>query len=201
MPWLFLAGVLLLFLGGLTIGLVYLVWKLNDSSLAHSQSSTNTYVPNSNESPASTPTNANTSPGNENKAAQLPDSSPSANANESATPTPTEDPTSLSWLEGVWSGEGYQTDTRTSWTMTLTVNGGEFSIDYPNIPCGGRWELDDKSSRGASFTEVLTRGADLCSNYGHVTVEKINDSEISCRFSHAGRRDVVATAVLSKRKP
>jgi hypothetical protein len=29
-------------------------------------------------------------------------------------------------------------------------------------------------------------------------MEKLNDAEISCKYSHAGSRTVIATAVLSK---
>jgi hypothetical protein len=103
------------------------------------------------------------------------------------------------WLEGVWEGEGYQSDTRTTWAVRLTVHDGTYAIEYPNIPCRGRWTLTDKNSRGASFTEVITKGTDRCGNNSHVMIEKVNDSEISCKYTHARSRVVIATVVLSKK--
>jgi hypothetical protein len=121
-----------------------------------------------------------------------------ANANRD-TESRLADNASFRWLDGVWEGEGYQSDTRTTWAVRLTVQDGMYAIEYPNIPCGGRWTLIDKNSRGASFTEVITRGADRCDNNSHVMIEKVNDSEISCKYTHAQSRVVIATVVLSKK--
>lgn len=74
-----------------------------------------------------------------------------------------------------------------------------YAIEYPNIPCGGRWTLIDMNSRAASFTEVITQGTDLCGNNSHVMIEKINNSEISCKYAHPSSRVVIATATLSKK--
>jgi hypothetical protein len=117
-------------------------------------------------------------------------------------PSPTTQPSidvSPDWLDGVWEGEGYQTDTKTTWAVRLTVHDDSYSIEYPDIPCQGRWDLIDKNSRAATFTEVITQGADRCANNSHVMVEKTSASEISCRFTHAGSRAVIATVVLSKK--
>jgi hypothetical protein len=57
----------------------------------------------------------------------------------------------------------------------------------------------DQNSRGASFTEVITQGTNRCGNNSHVMIEKVSDSEISCKYSHAHSRVVIATVVLSKK--
>ncbi len=105
----------------------------------------------------------------------------------------------LSWLDGRWEGEGYQSDTKTTWAVRLTVRDGAYSVEYPNIPCKGKWTLLDKSSVGASFTEVISEGTNLCGTNSHVMLEKINESEISCKYTHEGSRAVIATATLSKK--
>jgi hypothetical protein len=121
------------------------------------------------------------------------------NANRKSEPTPSEDSV-ISWLDGRWEGEGYQSDTKTTWAVRLTVRDGTYSVEYPNIPCSGKWTLLDKSSVGASFTEVISEGTSLCSTNSHVMLEKISDSEISCKFTHEGSRAVIATATLTKKE-
>jgi hypothetical protein len=50
-------------------------------------------------------------------------------------------PKSKTWIKGTWEGAGYQTDNQSTWTMRLTARGRRFSIDYPSLDCGGRWQL------------------------------------------------------------
>jgi hypothetical protein len=120
------------------------------------------------------------------------------NANREIESKPLED-SAGSWLDGRWEGEGYQSDTKTTWAVRLTVRDGTYSVEYPNIPCQGKWTLLDKSSVGASFTEVISEGANLCGTNSHVMLEKINDAEVSCKYTHEGSRAVIATATLSKK--
>jgi len=122
-----------------------------------------------------------------------------ANNNNSASQKPTAEAGELEWLNGEWTGDGYQTDTKTRWAARLTVQGETYSIDYPDIPCKGTWKLIEKNSRSASFNEVITQGIDQCTN-SHVTVEKVSASEISCRYTNLRSRAVIATAVLTKKE-
>jgi len=107
---------------------------------------------------------------------------------------------SLEWLNGVWSGDAYQTDTKTRWAVRLTVRDDTYTIVYPDIPCKGTWKLIEKNSRSASFTEVITQGLDQCENNSHVMVEKLSASEITCRYAHPGGRAVIATVVLKRKE-
>ena len=169
--WIIMGGLLVLALVGLILVAGFFVWQARDNS-----------NPEPSRPRAATPTDNN-----------IP-----ANVNRSAESQPTDTP-DLEWLDGVWSGEGYQTDTKTTWAAKLTVRDGAYSINYPDIPCQGRWDLIDKNSREASFTEVITQGKDRCGNNSHVMVEKVSATEVSCRFTHAGNRAVIATVVLSKK--
>jgi hypothetical protein len=121
------------------------------------------------------------------------------NANRDTQSQAAETP-NLEWLNGVWAGDGYQTDTKTRWAVRLTIRGETYSIDYPDIPCKGIWKLIEKNSQSASFTEVITQGLDQCSNNGHVIVEKLSATEISCRYTRAGSRAVIATMTLAKKE-
>lgn len=117
---------------------------------------------------------------------------------DSQSPTP-ETPT-REWLNGVWAGDAYQTDTKTRWAVRLTVRDDNYSVDYPDIPCKGTWKLIEKNSQSASFTEVITEGLGQCSNNSHVMVEKLNASEITCRYANEGSRAVIATVVLTRKE-
>lgn len=186
--WIILGGIVALLVVGLVSVLGYLAWKANNKSVAEPSVSSsnppiNSNLPEQSGSNSNAPTNRN-----------LP-----ANANRAIESKLFDDSVSLSWLDGVWTGEGFQSDTKTTWAVILTVHDGKYAIEYPNIPCQGRWTLNNKNSRGASFTELITQGANRCSNNGHIVIEKVNDSEISCKYSRAGSRVVIATAVLSKK--
>ena len=67
---------------------------------------------------------------------------------------------SNTWIRGIWEGTGYQTDDQSTWTMLLTARGGRFSIDYPSLNCGGRWQLVNLNSQRARFKEKLDHGQD-----------------------------------------
>ena len=167
-----LVGMFAVVVVGLISVLGYLAW------IANSRSSTTEP-----ESVTSTPSPKSKAPADTNRSSE---SSQTDNAD-------------VQWLDGVWEGEGYQSDTKTTWAARLTVKDGTYEIEYPDIPCRGRWDLIDKNSSVASFTEVITEGTDRCGNNSHVRVEKVNDSEVSCKFTHAQSRAVIATVVLSKK--
>jgi hypothetical protein len=123
-----------------------------------------------------------------------------ANSNSAETsPAKSSDTNILTWLNGVWEGHGYQTDTKTTWAVRLTVRDGNFAVLYPENPCSGIWKVIDKNSRGGSFTEVITQGLNRCANNSHVMIEKMNDLEISCKYTHAHSRVVIATVIMSKK--
>lgn len=146
---------------------------------------------------ASNNSNAESSPAASNSPNRNPEDARANNDNRNGQSQTAETP-NLEWLNGVWTGDGYQTDTKTRWAVRLTVRDETYSIDYPDIPCKGTWKLIEENSQSASFNEVITQGLDQCTN-SHVVVEKLSASEISCRYTHAKSRAVIATAVLTKK--
>jgi hypothetical protein len=107
---------------------------------------------------------------------------------------------SLEWMNGEWEGRGYQSNTGTNWSLRLAVHNGSYSIEYPSIPCAGRWVLISKSGEGARFTEQITQNVPHCENNSRITVKKLSDSRASCTYfsTHVGA--VVATAIINKKR-
>jgi hypothetical protein len=131
------------------------------------------------------------------KSASQPLSVPMTNSNRPGSKN--KDTESPAWLEGVWEGRGYQSDTKTNWIVRLRVQDSRGAVDYPSIPCLGRWDLVENDAREAKFVEVITDGTNRCASNSNVTIQKIKDSQISCMYTYAGSSVVIATAILNQK--
>lgn len=107
---------------------------------------------------------------------------------------------SNTWIRGTWEGTGYQTDDQSTWTMLVTARGGRFSIEYPSLNCGGRWQLISIDSYRARFKERLDRGRDSCTDNGKVVIQRLNKRQIFFLYTIAGSREVTASAVLNRKR-
>jgi len=107
---------------------------------------------------------------------------------------------SNTWIRGTWEGTGYQTDDQSTWTMLFTAGGGSFSIDYPSLNCGGRWELITINAYRARFIEKLDHGQDKCTDKGGVVIQRLNKKQVFFLYSLSGTREVTASAVLNRKK-
>ena len=107
---------------------------------------------------------------------------------------------SNNWIKGSWEGTGYQTDDQSTWTMRLTARGGRFSIEYPSLNCGGRWQLVSLNSYRARFRERLDHGQDKCADNGNVIIEKLSKRQFVFLYSNARTREVTASAVLNRKQ-
>jgi hypothetical protein len=106
---------------------------------------------------------------------------------------------SNSWIRGTWEGTGYQIDDQSTWTMLLTARGGKFSIDYPSLNCGGRWQLININAYRARFIERLDHGQDKCTDNGGVVIQPLNQRQILFLYRLSGSRAVTASAVLNRK--
>lgn len=106
------------------------------------------------------------------------------------------------WLQGVWEGRGFQTDTAGAepWTMRLTARGGRYSVEYPSLDCGGRWRLVSLTRRRAVFQETITRGAERCAPRGRFVVERLGARQLGFWYAHADTPDYVASGILNLRR-
>ena len=105
------------------------------------------------------------------------------------------------WLTGNWEGTGYQIDDQSTWTMRLTVRGRRFSIEYPSLNCGGRWQLISINGNRARFKERLDHGQDKCTDNGTVVIQRLSKRQVVFLYALAGKREVTASAVLKKALP
>ncbi len=104
------------------------------------------------------------------------------------------------WIYGTWEGTGYQTDDKSTWTMLFTARGRRFSIEYPSLNCGGRWQLMSVNTYRARFRERLDHGQDKCTDDGSVVIQRLNKNQVLFLYTNAGSREVTASAVLNQRK-
>jgi hypothetical protein len=80
----------------------------------------------------------------------------------------------ISWLDGQWTGEGYQPKaaTQQSWPMQIDYKDGILSVFYSSFPCGGTWELVKAKRKKAIFIERISEGTDKCANNSTVIVKR-----------------------------
>jgi hypothetical protein len=78
----------------------------------------------------------------------------------------------LSWLDGVWEGQGYQLSSGGTWAVKFTGLSGtnNYSIEYPSLKCGGNWMIISGNEHRAEFVEVISFGTDVCANGGIVVL-------------------------------
>lgn len=107
---------------------------------------------------------------------------------------------SNTWLKGTWEGTGYQTDDQSIWPMLFTARGGKFSIDYPSLNCGGRWQLINLNAYRARFKERLDHGQDKCTDKGTVVIQRLSKKQLFYLYTIAGSREVTASAVLKRKR-
>lgn len=114
----------------------------------------------------------------------------------------------LAWIEGLWTGQGYQSIQRTdrpgaddyesNWSIALTVEQGEFKIDYPSLGCGGHWERKSGSDREIVFTEIITYGRERCIDRGKVTLGLVSRGALSFAYAATAGGAVAATGTLTR---
>jgi hypothetical protein len=169
--WFIVGGVVVLVAIGLVIALGYVVWQAKDKRV--SEPSENSSAVPTNRSVVSN-TNGDTSE------AKIPDDS-------------------LKWFDGVWEGTGYQTNPKSNWSIKLTAQNDTYVIEYPSLSCRGEWALIKKESGKARFKETITRGLGRCENNGTVLIERIDDAQVSFKYSSPNTKAVTSTATLRKR--
>ena len=108
--------------------------------------------------------------------------------------------TKRGWLAGNWEGTGYQNDSKNTWTMQLDARAGKFTVEYPSLGCAGEWRPVRRTRWRATFTETITRGADRCEPRGNVTLLRLGGGQLLFLYSYEDSRQVIASAVLERRR-
>jgi hypothetical protein len=107
----------------------------------------------------------------------------------------------LSWLNGTWTGVGYQSPTNSNWKVRMSYdkNTNKFSINYPSLNCSGKWKLQSNETNKITFTEYITKGKQNCDNEVKVVLSRIDDEYVNIAYFLPGQYDgVVAYGVLRK---
>lgn len=93
-------------------------------------------------------------------------------------------PHPASWLNGTWSGTGFQLSNGSTWTIRFTARyaANSFIIEYPSLSCGGNWILLSSDAHIAKFTETITRGLESCLNGGLIIITRIDNDHISYSY-------------------
>jgi len=123
--------------------------------------------------------------------------------------TPASTSSSQGWLEGLWTGQGYQSikqadrapgtdDFESNWSIALTVEHGVFKIDYPSLGCGGHWTRVSGNDREVLFTEFITYGRERCIDRGKVTLGLVSRSALSFTYEATAGGAVFATGTLNR---
>ncbi|CAF1079132.1 unnamed protein product [Didymodactylos carnosus] len=115
---------------------------------------------------------------------------------------PVEIPNSSSWLNGVWTGVGYQLNSASTWSIRLTIdeNENKYLIEYPSLDGSGEWTVlkKDANDHRYVFHEKIIAGQ--CTNDGQAIVTKINNKLISFSYFWPSPNDLSAFSTLKKKE-
>lgn len=105
------------------------------------------------------------------------------------------------WMEGTWTGVGYQEAMKAEWDIELTckIEEGKFTISYPSISCMGEWDLKNANNYRAEFLETINKEQDNCGDVVRVVVTRIDDRFISVAFFLPEVDDTVAAYTVLTR--
>ena len=70
----------------------------------------------------------------------------------------------------------YQFNSNKTWSIVLTIDNGEYSIDYASIPCKSELKLLEISANRVVFEEEIRKG--ICVRDGIVELEIIDSNSI-----------------------
>ncbi len=103
------------------------------------------------------------------------------------------------WMKGTWQGTGNQVDGQT-WEVSLDATKlSKIQIDYPDLDCGGKWKMVNKTDNGADLRELLTYGLDKCDQNVEVVVSRVSDQQIKVEYFLNSYSDkAIATATLTR---
>ena len=108
------------------------------------------------------------------------------------------------WLEGKWTGVGYQPVGNSTWEVELNYSMTEeyAEINYPSLKCSGKWKLTFSNNNRAEFIEQITEGTDKCVELSRIVVTKIDDEyiQVSWFSQHFEGMDAIVTLRNEKKQ-
>lgn len=103
------------------------------------------------------------------------------------------------WIQGRWQGIGNQVDGQ-SWEVALDATHlSKIQIDYPDLDCGGKWKMVNKTENGADMRELLTYGLDKCDQNVEVVLSRVSAEQLKVEYYLKSYSDkAIATAMLTR---
>jgi len=100
---------------------------------------------------------------------------------------------------GDWRGVGIQSD-GSDWLIQLSLEPGGAAVDYPEFPCGGRWESAEETSSHFAATEQLEYGQKICIDNSPVRLSRLSASQLLAVWLDENGAEI-AIAVLHRNNP
>lgn len=107
----------------------------------------------------------------------------------------------LSFLNGRWSGIGFQTNNGHTRQADLYFDRekGIASVTYPSLKCGGEWKFKKTQGRRYYFTELIQTGEKNCLSGKTVIISRINQDFINVAWDSENIEGIDAFAVFERK--
>lgn len=104
-----------------------------------------------------------------------------------------------SWIDGTWEGTKFQTNADRGWKTILEANSKtkKFTIQYPELACGGTLELIKIDKNRAIFTEKI-KEKDVCVDNGYIIITLVDKKYISFTCLRDEKTRLASYATLTK---
>jgi hypothetical protein len=91
---------------------------------------------------------------------------------------------SLWWLDGKWTGTGFQIESKETWEIEFTSDSKRtlYSIVYPDLDCHGEWRPVSISGYSVTFEEKIKEGDHSCADGGIIVITKVDDNHLSFTY-------------------
>ena len=104
-----------------------------------------------------------------------------------------------SWIDGNWEGTKFQTNADKGWKTILVANSKtkKFTIQYPELACGGTLELISIDKNRAVFTEKI-KEKEICVDNGYIIITLVDKKYISFTCLRDEKTRLASYATLTK---
>jgi len=107
----------------------------------------------------------------------------------------------ISFLNGRWSGIGYQTNNGHTWQANFEFDetNKTGTVNYPSLNCSGKWIYVGFDGVHAVFEENITDGKNNCIDGSTIYISKIDNNYINIAWNSSLIDGIDAYAVLEKK--
>lgn len=99
---------------------------------------------------------------------------------------------------GIWSGSVYQPSSRRHYSIQIRSKNDTINVDYPELSCGGVWQLDSSRGGATVLRERIRYGQNGCINNGFVFLRMYGRDRVFFEYRVRTNGEVIASALLSR---